>query len=224
KRFPRAGKPGDAAWDRMSKADRDATTRVFVNAAKALAAYERTVRPRASRLDAYLAGDSKALSERERDGMKLFLEAGCAVCHAGPMLTDGAFHDIHMPSSSLAGPAFPGRLEGVRRLLQSEFRSDGLYSDTPQAGARVRALVPVDGMLAQVKTPSLRDVTQTGPWGHGGSFKTLEDVVAHYDMEELTDTGPTRIGALDPAVTAFSPASDEQRDTLIAFLRAVGGS
>jgi len=221
-RFPQAGKPGDPAWNGMAKADQDATTRVFVNAAKALAAYERTLRPRASRLDAYLAGDRTLLSDRERDGMKVFLDAGCAVCHTGPMLTDGAFHDIHVPSSSLAGPAFLGRVEGVRRLAQSEFRSDGPYSDAPGAGARLRSLVPSDAMLAQIKTPSLRDLTRTGPWGHGGTFKTLDDVVAHYDMEELTDSGPTRIGALDPAVTAFSP-TEAQREALLAFLRLVGG-
>jgi cytochrome c peroxidase len=221
-RFPPAGKPGDAAWEAMAKSDRDATTRVFVNAAKALEAYERTLRPQASRLDAYLAGDTGALSERERDGMKVFVDAGCAVCHHGPMLTDGAFHDIHMPSSSLAGPAFPGRIEGVRRLLASEFRADGPYSDAPEGGARLASLAPNDGMLAQIRTPSLRDVSRTGPWGHGGTFKTLGDVVDHYDMEELTDTGPTRIGTLDPAATAFAPTA-EQRDALVAFLLAVGG-
>jgi cytochrome c peroxidase len=221
-RFPSAGRPGDAVWERMTKSDQDATTRVLVNAAKALAAYERTLRPSTSRLDAYLAGDARALSERERDGLKVFLDAGCAVCHHGPMLTDGAFHDIHMPSSSLAGPAFQGRIEGVRRLLASEFRADGPYSDAPESGARLATLAPSDGMLAQIKTPSLRDVARTGPWGHGGTFKTLGDVVDHYDMEELTDTGPTRIGTLDPAATAFAPTA-EQRDALVAFLLAVGG-
>ncbi|HVW30836.1 MAG TPA: cytochrome c peroxidase [Polyangiaceae bacterium] len=221
-RFPLAGKPGDAAWNAMAKIDRDATTRVFVNAAKALAAFERTLRPRASRLDAYLGGDARALSDRERDGMKVFLDAGCAVCHGGPMLTDGAFHDIHMPSSSLAGPAFPGRIEGVRKLLAGEFRADGPYSDAPEAGARLATLAPGAEMLAQIKTPSLRDVALTGPWGHGGTFKTLAAVVDHYDMEELTDSGPTRIGTLDPAATAFAPTA-EQRDVLVAFLMAVGG-
>ena len=220
-RFPASGRPGEPSYDGLEASDREAVTRVFVNAAKALAAYESTLRPMKSRFDAYLAGDRGALSARERDGAKVFLDAGCAVCHGGPMLTDGAFHDIHMPSASLDGPAFQGRVDGVKKLLASEFRSDGPWADAHDS-SRERGLSPSDSMLAQVRTPTLRDLVRTAPYGHGGTFKTLDDVVAHYDMEELTDTGPTRIGTLDPAVAAFA-ATDEQRQALVAFLRAVGG-
>ncbi|HEX3594174.1 MAG TPA: cytochrome c peroxidase [Polyangiaceae bacterium] len=220
-RFPPAGKPGDPSFDRMSKDDQRAVTRVFVNAAKAIAAFERTLRPVRSRFDAYLAGDVHALTPRERDGAKVFLDGGCAVCHNGPMLTDDAFHDIHMPSSSLTAPGLRGRVDGVLSLIASEFRGDGPYSDAP-AASRLATLAPAEIMLAQIKTPSLRDLSLTAPYGHGGNFKTLEAAVAHYDMEELTDTGPTRIGALDPAVVAFAP-SDAHRAAVLAFLRAVGG-
>jgi cytochrome c peroxidase len=69
----------------------------------------------------------------------------------------------------------------------------------------------------------LRDVALTGPFGHGGTFKSLEDVVGHYDIEELTAAGPARTGSLDPAVVSFSP-SPEQLDALVKFLRVVGGA
>jgi cytochrome c peroxidase len=222
-RFPRAGRPGDATFDGMTPEDRDAATRIFANAAKAIAAYERILRPQHSRLDAYLDGKLDALTERERDGMKAFIDGGCAVCHHGPMLTDGAFHDIRMPGSLPEGPAQRGRIDGVRSLLASAFRKDGPFSDARAAGAGLAGLVPVDAMLGQVKTPSLRDVALTGPFGHGGTFKSLEDVVGHYDIEELTAAGPARTGSLDPAVVSFSP-SPEQLDALVKFLRVVGGA
>ena len=222
KRFPRSGRPGDAAYDALSPEARDTATRVFVNAAKAIAAYERTLRPHPSRFDAYLEGKVDALSVRERDGTKAFIDGGCAVCHHGPMLTDGAFHDIHMPASAPGGPAHRGRIEGVRALLESAFRKDGHFSDDPSSGANLAHLVPVEAMLGQVKTPSLRDSVFTGPWGHGGTFTSLDDVVGHYDIEELTAGGPARAGSLDPAVVSFAP-SPEQLEAVVAFLRVAGG-
>jgi cytochrome c peroxidase len=220
--FPRAGRPGEPAFDGMAPGDRDTANRIFTNAAKAIAAYERTLRPRRSRLDSYLEGKQDALSVSERDGMKAFIDAGCGGCHHGPMLTDGAFHDIRMPGSSPEGPAARGRVDGVRALLASPFRKDGPFSDAQSAGAGLALLVPVDAMLGQVKTPSLRDVVLTGPFGHGGTFVSLEDVVGHYDIEELTAAGPARSGSLDPAVVSFAP-SPGQLDAVVKFLRVVGG-
>ena len=34
--------------------------------------------------------------------------------------------------------------------------------------------------VGQFHTPSLRGIGRTGPWGHGGSFATLNEVVLHY--------------------------------------------
>ncbi|WP_200762983.1 cytochrome-c peroxidase [Nitrosophilus alvini] len=49
---------------------------------KAIGAFERTlVTP--SRFDAYLNGDSKALTKKEKDGLKTFIKVGCASCHNG---------------------------------------------------------------------------------------------------------------------------------------------
>jgi len=54
----------------------------FGNVAKAIAAFERTlVTP--SRMDRFLNGDEKALNEKEKRGLKTFLEKGCSGCHNG---------------------------------------------------------------------------------------------------------------------------------------------
>ncbi|ASM39556.1 cytochrome-c peroxidase [Campylobacter sp. RM12327] len=54
----------------------------FDNIADSIAMFERTlITP--SRYDQFLRGDKKALSKAEQDGLKLFLDKGCATCHNG---------------------------------------------------------------------------------------------------------------------------------------------
>ncbi|MFO0661490.1 MAG: cytochrome c peroxidase, partial [Polyangiaceae bacterium] len=179
-RFPLDGKPGDPAYDGMALADQQSVTRVFVNVGKAIEAFERTLRPAPMRLSAYAGGDTEALSPTERDGLLQYLESGCANCHGGPTLTNSIFANILMPSNSPTGPGDRGRIDGAMKLLASPFRADGPYSDNPEVGAALASLVVGDEMLGQIKTPSLRGVTTTGPWGHGGTFQQLDGVVKHY--------------------------------------------
>ncbi len=55
---------------------------------KAIGAFERTlVTP--SRYDDYLNGDSNALTKAEKEGLKTFIEVGCASCHNGVGLGGG---------------------------------------------------------------------------------------------------------------------------------------
>ncbi|MGF2075973.1 hypothetical protein, partial [Enterococcus casseliflavus] len=77
-RFPAADKPGDAAWEGMTAADRAAVNRVFAIVGKAMAAFQRTLRVPADPLDAYVAGDTSALSEAQKTGLHHFFAAGCA--------------------------------------------------------------------------------------------------------------------------------------------------
>lgn len=54
----------------------------FDNIADAIAAFERTlITP--SRFDAFLKGDEKALTKAEKEGLKVFIDKGCAACHNG---------------------------------------------------------------------------------------------------------------------------------------------
>src|SRR5262249_34338525 len=90
------GVPGDnAEYDGMSEADKDVVTRVVVNLGKALAAYERLLSCGPGRFDAYVHGDSKALSDSELRGAELFVgKAKCTQCHSGPYLSDQQFHNV----------------------------------------------------------------------------------------------------------------------------------
>ena len=55
---------------------------------KCLAVFQRSLLANQSRFDKYMRGDNTALSEREVEGMNLFIQTGCARCHNGPMLSD----------------------------------------------------------------------------------------------------------------------------------------
>ena len=113
-----------------------------------------------SPFDAYLAGDKRALSPQQQDGMALFYgEAGCAACHSGPLLSDHEFHAIGVP------PFGPGRtrpfdpmLRDVGRMSKSD-RLEDAYA---------------------FRTPMLRNVALTAPYGHNGAYPTLEGIVRHH--------------------------------------------
>ncbi|MGC3972149.1 MAG: cytochrome-c peroxidase [Pirellulales bacterium] len=62
------------------------------NISKALAAFQRSLVANNSRFDKYMRGDKSALSTRELEGMKLFIQTGCARCHSGPMFSDFKTH------------------------------------------------------------------------------------------------------------------------------------
>lgn len=149
------------------------------------------------------------------------MAGGCVSCHSGPAMSDGAFHNILMPSSSLSGPGDRGRIDGIDKLLGSPFRADGPYSDDPKAGALLATLTKGDELLGQMKTPSLRGISRSGPWGHGGTFASLEDVMKHYGQAKVQDIkGPRVVGERDPAVAGFGGGHNKE---LVAFLLVLGG-
>jgi cytochrome c peroxidase len=69
------------------------------NLAKAIACFERTLVSNNSRFDQYMRGDVTKMSMGEKEGMELFIEAGCARCHSGPMLSDFKVHVIAAPDA-----------------------------------------------------------------------------------------------------------------------------
>ena len=93
-------------------------------------------------------------------GMDLFYgKAGCSVCHSGQFQTDHDFHAIAMPQ---IGPGKAARFETHARDV-GRMRVTG---DAADAYA--------------FRTPSLRNVTHTGPYGHAGAYPTLEAAVRHH--------------------------------------------
>ena len=219
-RFPPSGMPGQASWDAMAEADRDAINRVYVNMGKAIAAFERTLRFPTTAFDRYVAGDTSALTDVQRDGLHLFFADGCIQCHHGPTLSDDSFHNIGMPTGHRDGMPDRGRVDAIGTLMTSAFRSDGVYSDDRTAGAHIARILIDATTLGQFHTPTLRGVSRTGPWGHGGTFTTLEDVMTHYSNGLRLDPVAGTIGTRDLHLPWFH-ISNEIQAQLVGLLNAM---
>lgn len=202
----------------------------FVHVANALSAYQAGVfRADDSRFDRWLRGEKRALSRQELTGMRIFYSSGrCSECHSGPLQTDMQFHAIGMPQ---IGPGKGDNLPGF---------NDGL----DDFGRGRETGDPAD--MFRFRTPSLRNVAVTGPWGHSGAYNTLEAVVRHhldpagamanYDQSQVALPSrpdldaldfvcintPERAQAIMDAVEIEPVALSEQKiKDLIAFLHAL---
>ncbi len=214
-RFPASGKPGDAAYDALAQADKDAVTRAYVGFGKAIAAFERTIRVKPMPLDAYAAGDMSALTDAQKDGLKSFFASGCAECHYGPRLTDDAFHDVRFPTGRQDGAADPGRADGLLQLATAEFTTASVSSD---AVTPTHATSAFPTALGAFKTPTLRGVVATAPYGHGGTLATLADVVKNYGGAGLPPDDPRAAGPSEP----WLPKFDQQNQAALpAFLETL---
>lgn len=223
-RFPAAGGPGEgeggAAWAAMTEADRDAVTRVLVNVGKAIEAHERTLSWSPGRLDAYARGALDALSEREREGLLLFFVVGCVQCHSGPRLANDGFFAIDMPGVGEGVLGDQGRIEAFSLLSESEFRRGGVYGDSPDADDPLATLTGFpERTRGAFRTPTLRALRDTAPYGHAGTFTTLQQVVEHYGRVRRPHTpDPRVIGVLDRHLIGFE---DSRAASLVAFLEAL---
>lgn len=218
-RFPAAGMPGNAAYDGMAAADKVAIDRIFVNVGKSIAAFERSLRFKPNRLDLYADGDKTALTADEKTAMKLFIGSGCMQCHYGPTLSDGAFHNIRFGTGRQDKVADEGQIEGAKLLLASPFRADGDFSDAKALFAG-RALERLGGPEARgrFKTPPLRGVPGTAPYGHGGDLATLPLVATHYGKRGLPPADPLTVGTTEPWVPQFDMHAEHMLPKLLDVL------
>ena len=205
--------------------DREAINRVVVNIGKALAAFQRGLRPEPARFDAYAEAlrrndlsAKRLLTEDERAGLRLFLGRGqCLRCHHGPLLTNHGFHNTGL--GPRPGQAFDrGRAEGVRQVLASEFNCRSSYSDDARRDCPhlefARSGTPE--LVGAFKTPGLRNVAVTAPYMHDGRFATLREVLEHYNQapQPGIEYGHTELFALG--------LNDAELARLEAFLKTLG--
>jgi cytochrome c peroxidase len=215
-RFPPSGKPGDPAYEAMAPADQQAVTQVFVDVGKAIEAYERTFRGVGAGLDAYAGGLASALTDAQKDGLLAFFQAGCAQCHYGPRLTDDAFHVLRFPAGSLQNGADPGRQAGIPQLVASDFDLGSAWSDDTS----LARIAPVAGAwtLGAFKTPQIRNVALTAPYGHGGNYENLADVVELIRTGGLPAGSALTEGTTEPWVVSFDRSLDAPITTFLQSL------
>lgn len=216
---PASGKPGDPGYDALPAATKDAVTRVFVNVGKAIAAFERSLRVKPNALDAYASGDMAALTPDQKRGLRTFFKVGCVQCHFGPRLTNDAFHVIRFPTGRQDGAPDRGRIDVLATLAGREFVATSSFSDAPSA-AKPLLFDPAasPAMLGAFKTPTLRGLPATGPYGHGGTLPTLAEVARRYGERGLPHTDPAAIGTTEQWVARFDPGAQEE---LVPFLEVL---
>jgi len=184
-------------------ADRDPFT--VANAAKALAAFERTIISARSPYDRYHRdGRRDAISESAKRGEVLFYSspgAGCFRCHSGPNFTDGQFHNTGL------------------------YNIKGQYSyPFPNLGIFIHTRNPAD--VGRFRTPSLRNIALTAPYMHDGSIGTLEAVLDHYAAggRTLFDSPYAGRGSDNPHIDSRMGRLEltaQNRLDLIEFLRSL---
>jgi len=154
---------------------------------KAIASFERTVVSTTAPFDRWRNGDKKALSESAQRGFDVFQNKGaCVKCHQGFNFTDNGFHNI-----------------GVRSL-----------GDTEDEGRFAHRKIKI--LKGAFKTSTLRDVDLTAPYMHNGLYKTLEEVVDHYDRGGDVKTN------LSPNMQPLGLSEQDKKD-LVAFMKSLTG-
>ncbi len=176
-----------------------------------------------SPFDAHLRGEAPLTGAAAAGMARFYGAAGCATCHAGAFQTDHGFHAMGEPQ---IGPGKAARFESHQR-------------DT----GRMRVTGAARDAYA-FRTPSLRNVAKTGPWGHAGAFDDLRAYLRHHadpvaglaatrpqpvlpalatateDFAALRD--PAERGAIAAAVQRPPVALNERAlEELIAFLDAL---
>jgi cytochrome c peroxidase len=223
------GVPGDGAeFDSLSPSDQNAATQVWVNAGKAIAAYERRLACGPSRFDQWMHGTASALTPSEQRGAALFAGQredgstikGCDGCHSGPFLTDESFHNVGMQTRGV-GPLATffdiddnGAQGGIAAALTDPLNVAGSFSDGNDG--RLPASPPANAVGA-FRTPSLRCVGMRPSFLHNGQFRVLSDVVLFFDG------GGNSTGYLGTSEIVPLGLTAQEREDLLAFLLALTG-
>jgi len=111
--------------------------------------------------DRFLVGDDDQLSNEALRGAKSFMTILCMRCHETDAFDDrnNEFHNVATPQIG------PGKGDGPGG--NDDFGRERVTGD------------PADRRL--FKTPPMRNVELTAPFGHAGQFATLLAIVEHYD-------------------------------------------
>ncbi len=172
---------------------RDAFARAFpgeadpitlANMQKAIAAFEATLITPNAPFDRFLRGKSDALSAKQKEGLALFMNKGCASCHNGINLGGS----MYAPFGVVEKPG--------AELLPATDKGRFMITKTPS-----------DEYV--FKVPTLRNIALTAPYFHTGQAWDLRRAVAVMGTSQLgtqlTDDGVDKIVAFLDSVTGDQP-------------------
>ncbi|QHT70164.1 cytochrome-c peroxidase [Rhodocytophaga rosea] len=171
--------------------------------AKALAQFERTLISSNSRYDKFLRGEIK-LSMEEKRGMDLFMT------HPEPI-------------EKLRG-ANCGDCHGTYKVFMEGFHNNGLDSIASDKGREM--ITQKERDRAKFRAPSLRNIAVTGPYMHDGRFKSLEEVLDHYNehIRQSNNLDPLIIEATNEIKGKSLQLSPSEKKMVITFLHTLTDS
>lgn len=135
----------------------------FDNMAKAIEAFEATLITPASRFDQYLEGNEAVLTADEKKGLALFIEKGCAGCHAGMNIGGEGYFPfgvMEKPGADILPPGDQGRFQVTQTADDSYVFRAG----------------------------PLRNIALTAPYFHSGMVWDLRQAVAVMAKSQLGET------------------------------------
>ena len=162
----------------------DADPITMPNVVAAIAAFEATLITPNAPFDKYLRGDANALTAEQKEGLKLFMDKGCAGCHAGINVGGqmyAPFGVIERPGADILPPGDKGRFQ-VTKTVSDEY---------------------------VFRVPPLRNVELTPPYFHSGKSWDLRQAVAVMGTsqlgQKLTDEEVSAITAFLKSLTGEQP-------------------
>jgi cytochrome c peroxidase len=166
----------------------------------AIATFERTIRSPKSKFDKFIEGKSELFSDQEVKGLHLYrTKAMCINCHNTPYFSDNNYHN---DGQTLFGT----KDEDFGRYLVTNNIED----------------------IGKFRTPTLREISNTGPWMHHGHFPSLLDVVEFYNLGNPAVIQKKYLGTpRDSLIPKTSPLlkklnlDREEIDALLAFLETL---
>ncbi|MFW7377321.1 MAG: cytochrome-c peroxidase [Oligoflexus sp.] len=203
---------------------------MFARVGQSIAAFEKTIVSQAAPFDRFLdrwQGQGRAeehlnteFDEKAWQGLQLFFgKAQCFLCHHGPYFTDHQFHHVGFPQTI----ADQGRWQGLKRLRQDQFACESpLMADDPSIRSgeaceeKTYLVDEAKDLIGAFKTPSLRHVAQTAPYGHAGQFANLEEVLQHYNEPR----NRSQVGKVEESLQHLH-LNAKEISALEAFLRSL---
>jgi len=147
----------------------------FDNMARAIEAFEATLITPGSRFDQWLEGNDAALTDHEKEGLRLFIDEGCASCHMGVDFGGQAYYPFGVTERAGADvlpPDDKGRFQ-VTATATDEY----VFRAGP-----------------------LRNIALTAPYFHSGEVWSLQQAVAIMGVSQLgADLDENQV----EAITAF---------------------
>lgn len=129
--------------------------------ADAIVRFEMALITPGSPFDRYLLGDQEALSTAQQRGYRKFTELGCVACHQGVNL-GGNLYAVYGVFESPFSNRTSSRIDAGRYLFTGREEDRHVF-----------------------RVPSLRNIAQTGPYGHDGSVASLSQMIRRMGRFQL---------------------------------------